>query len=78
MCILREGVGTKVIGLNLEDNTVCIYRGEQRVVKEVEDLVEAIESSLLSPKPVSSEDLVRLGQVVEPARGGQDDRVCKA
>ncbi len=38
---LREGVGTKVIGLNLQDNTMCVYRGEQRVVKEVKDLVEA-------------------------------------
>jgi len=40
--VLREGVGTKVIGLNPEDNTMCIYRGEQRVVKRIEDLVEAI------------------------------------
>jgi DNA-binding NarL/FixJ family response regulator len=61
MRILREGVGTKVIGLNLQDNTICIYRGEQRVVKEVRDLVEAIEPSPLSPESVSSEDLVRLG-----------------
>jgi len=59
--ILREGVGAKVIGLNLQDNTMCIYRGEQRVVKEVKDLVEAIERSPLSPEPVSSEDLARLG-----------------
>ena len=43
MRILREGVGTKVIGLNLQDNTMCVYRGEQRVVKGVKDLVEAIE-----------------------------------
>ena len=40
--ILREGLGTKVIGLNLQDSTMCIYRGEQRVVKRIEDLVEAI------------------------------------
>ena len=37
--------------------TMCIYRGEQRVVEEVKDLVEAIEPSPLSPEPVSSEDL---------------------
>jgi TorA maturation chaperone TorD len=42
MCILRERSGAKVIGLNLRDNTICIYRGEQRVIKEVEDLVKAI------------------------------------
>ena len=40
--ILREGLGTKVIGLNLQDSTMCVYRGEQRVVKRIEDLVEAI------------------------------------
>jgi DNA-binding NarL/FixJ family response regulator len=61
MRILREGVEIKVIGLNLQDNTMCIYRGEQRVVKDVKDLVEAIEPSPLSPEPVSSEDLARLG-----------------
>ena len=60
MRILREGVGAKVIGLNLQDNTMCIYRGEQRVVEEVKDLVEAIERSPLSPEPVSSGDLAGL------------------
>jgi DNA-binding NarL/FixJ family response regulator len=44
MRIFREGLGTKVIGLNLQDNTLCIYRGEQRVIEEVKDLVEAIEA----------------------------------
>jgi len=62
MRILREGVGTKVIGLNLQDNTMCIYRGEQRVVKEVKDLMEAIEPSPLSPEPVSSEDLAKVAE----------------
>jgi len=62
MRILREGVGIKVIGLNLQDNTMCIYRGEQRVVKEVKDLVEAIESSPLSPEPMSSEDLAKVAE----------------
>jgi chemotaxis response regulator CheB len=62
MRILREGVGIKVIGLNLQDNTMCIYRGEQRVVKEVRDLVESIEPSLLSPEPMSSEDLAKVAE----------------
>ena len=62
MRILREGVGTKVIGLNLQDNTVCIYRGEQRVVKEVKDLLEAMEHSPLSPEPVNSEDLAKVAE----------------
>jgi DNA-binding NarL/FixJ family response regulator len=48
MRILREGVVTKVIGLNLQDNTMCVYHGEQRVVREVQDLVEAIEQPALA------------------------------
>jgi DNA-binding NarL/FixJ family response regulator len=43
MGILKERAGAKVIGLNLQDNTLCIYRGEQRVIKETEDLIKAIE-----------------------------------
>lgn len=42
MCILRERAGAKIIGLNLKDNTLCIYRGEQRIARKVEDLLEAI------------------------------------
>jgi AmiR/NasT family two-component response regulator len=76
MRILREGVRAKVIGLNLEDNTMCVYRGEQREVKGVEDLVEAIEPSLPLPESLISEDLVRPGQVAEPrkTKGGQNSR----
>ena len=48
MRILRERVGTKVIGLNLQDNIVYIYRGEQRIVRAVEDLLEAIEAEPIS------------------------------
>ena len=66
--MLREGVGAKVIGLDLQDNKMFIYRGEQRVVKEVKDLVEAIEPSPLPFEPMSSEDLARLGQVAEPRK----------
>jgi DNA-binding NarL/FixJ family response regulator len=44
MRILREGVGAKVISLNLKDNTMHVYRGEQRVVKQVEDLVKVIKA----------------------------------
>ena len=43
--IVGEGLQTKVIGLKLQDNTICIYRSEQRVIKEVKDLVEAIENN---------------------------------
>ncbi len=67
MRILREEVGTKVIGLNLQDNIVCIYRGEQRVIQGVKDLVEAIEQRPLSPEPVSSADVASLAAPVSEA-----------
>jgi DNA-binding NarL/FixJ family response regulator len=43
MRILEEGSKIKVIGLNLGDNSIRIYRGERRAIKEVKDLAEAIE-----------------------------------
>jgi hypothetical protein len=45
LCILREISDTKVIGINLEDNTICIYREERREVRAVEDLIKAIEKN---------------------------------
>ncbi len=42
--ILRENYTAKVIGLNLNDNTICVYHEEQRPVRGVEDLMHAIES----------------------------------
>jgi DNA-binding NarL/FixJ family response regulator len=48
MRILRERVGTRVVTLNLQDNTMCVYRGEQRVVTQVQDLLEAIEQPVLT------------------------------
>ena len=71
MRILREGLETKVIGLNLQDNTMCIYRGEQRVVKEVEDLIEAIEPP--SPEPLRSADLSRLNSSQSPGKGEESN-----
>jgi len=49
--LFREGLVTKIkiIGLNLQDNTICIYHGEQRVVKEMQDLLKAIE---YNPRPL--------------------------
>ncbi len=54
MRILREEAGTKIVGLDLRDNTICIYRGERRFVKEVEDLVKAIEHN--PSDPVSTDE----------------------
>ncbi|MGQ9586467.1 MAG: hypothetical protein ACUVXG_13850 [Anaerolineae bacterium] len=34
--------GVRVVGLNLHNNTMCIYRGEERLITDVKDLVEAI------------------------------------
>jgi DNA-binding NarL/FixJ family response regulator len=42
--IFREGLGTKIIGLNLQDDSIYIYRREQRIARGVEDLLEAIEA----------------------------------
>jgi DNA-binding NarL/FixJ family response regulator len=69
--LLRERVETKIIGLNLQDNTMCIYRGEQRVVKEVKDLIEAIEPP--SPEPLRSADLSRLNSSQNPRKGQESN-----
>jgi DNA-binding NarL/FixJ family response regulator len=42
MHILREDLEIKLIGLNLHNNTLSIYRGQQRLVRELKDLEEAI------------------------------------
>jgi len=43
--ILRAGVTARIIGLNLGDNTLSLYRGEQRVAKGVEDLIKAVNAN---------------------------------
>ncbi len=40
--ILEAGLRPCVITLNLRDNTLSIYHGEHRTVREVEDFVKAI------------------------------------
>jgi len=47
MRLLKEGLGIKIIGLNLQNNTLCIYQGEERVVRDVDDLVKALEQGAL-------------------------------
>ena len=42
--ILERGLVVKVIGLNLHDNSICIYRGEQKIAEKVSDLLEAIQT----------------------------------
>jgi len=43
MHILRSRPEIKLLGLSLQDNTICIYRGETQQVTEVADLLRAIE-----------------------------------
>ena len=45
MWILRDMPGIRLLGLSLQDNSICIYHGETQQVREVEDLVRAIEGA---------------------------------
>ena len=42
MRILQVNQNVKIIGLNLVNNTICIYHEEQRLVHGVEDLMRAV------------------------------------
>lgn len=44
MRILQERVGVKIIGLNLLNNTICVFHEEHRPIRNVEDLMSAIET----------------------------------
>jgi DNA-binding NarL/FixJ family response regulator len=41
-CVLRERLGVCLIGLSLRDNKMCIYRGENKQLLQVQDLMDAI------------------------------------
>lgn len=41
--LLQNSLGVRIIGLSLEDNKISIYRGEYKQVRQVEDLLQAIE-----------------------------------
>ena len=41
--ILRERIGCRVIGLNLENNTIFVHRTNKCVVQDVSDLMNVIE-----------------------------------
>jgi DNA-binding NarL/FixJ family response regulator len=49
-CLLKEDEHVKILVLNLEDQTVRVYRGEMREALNVDDLVDAIANES-SPKP---------------------------
>jgi DNA-binding NarL/FixJ family response regulator len=56
MRLLQLMPGAKVIGLNLRDNQLYIYRSAQVLVKNVKDLLEAIEPNSLSAKQRPSKE----------------------
>jgi DNA-binding NarL/FixJ family response regulator len=43
LCVLKERLGIAIVGLSLRDNKVCIYRGEDKQILGVEDLIKAIQ-----------------------------------
>jgi hypothetical protein len=65
MRILGEGGDVQVITYSLQDNTMRTYCGEQWVIREVGDLVRAIEHSPFSPHPERSQDAAGPGQPPE-------------
>ena len=44
--LLQEGIKSAIMELDLQDNQVCIYRGEMQKVDEVEDLARMVERFL--------------------------------
>ena len=44
--ILRDTPGVRLLGLSLQDSSICIYRGDTMQVREVADLVRAIVESV--------------------------------
>jgi DNA-binding NarL/FixJ family response regulator len=45
-CVVRifgEEMGTRIVGLNLENNSICIYQKEERNITGVDDFLKAID-----------------------------------
>lgn len=45
MRIFQEQLEIQVIGMNLQDNRICIFHEEQRIIHQVEDLRQAIQGN---------------------------------
>jgi len=41
--MLRERLGIRIIGISLQDNEISIYREEQKQIRQLEDLLTAIQ-----------------------------------
>ena len=50
MRYLRDGKVHKIISVDFQDNSVCVFSGERRLVEAVEDFVETISQVYLSPR----------------------------
>jgi len=58
MRILSEGLGTRVIGLSLDDNTLALYREHRRIARNVDDLIQAIDQDTsAAPGPIVLESV---------------------
>jgi len=58
MRLFKQGARPCVIGLNLSDNTISIYHGEQRPIQDVKDLIAAVQNQVAPPgsAPAGSAD----------------------
>ncbi|HEX9077903.1 MAG TPA: hypothetical protein VF932_19140 [Anaerolineae bacterium] len=61
--ILDDNQGVKIVGLNLENNTFSIYHEEQRILHQVQDLMQAIENGQenLEPSAHAKSELASTG-----------------
>ena len=42
LCVLRERVGIRIVGLSLLDNKICVFQGENKLIHQLDDLFNAI------------------------------------
>jgi putative dimethyl sulfoxide reductase chaperone len=54
--ILKEAPGAKVISLNLTNDQIRVYHGEQRTARCVDDLLEVIEQDGSTISPITTEE----------------------
>lgn len=47
--VLQEGLGCRVVGLSLQDNSMSIYYGEQRVINNVDEFIQMVRHISLWP-----------------------------
>jgi TorA maturation chaperone TorD len=58
--ILNETPDAKVIALNLENDRICVYRGEQRTAQSIDDLREVIDEDNGGPGSISAQEWMAL------------------